>query len=101
MQNEIDKVNKDIITIRKLNIKIDIINNHIKNLLEKTNINIRGFSKKKIDETIDEITENLDDLYLRRDEYNQEITNIICSYDYIQMDSKNIYEFKYYIEKHN
>lgn len=99
MQNEIDKVNKDIITIRKLNIKIDIINNHIKNLLEKTNINIRGFSKKKIDETIDEITENLDDLYLRRDEYNQEIANIICSYNFINNNCKNMYEYKYYIEK--
>ena len=96
MQNEIDKVNKDIITIRKLNIKIDIINNHIKNLLEKTNIYIRGFSKKKIDETINEITENLDDLYLRRDEYNQEIANIICSYNF---NCKNMYEYKYYIEK--
>jgi hypothetical protein len=53
----IEKVNNDIIKLRRLNIKIDIVNNHIKNLLEKTNIFIRGFGKINIDKTINEIAE--------------------------------------------
>jgi hypothetical protein len=98
---EIDKINNDIINIRKLNIKIDIVNNHIKNLLEKTNIFIRGFGKINIDKTINEITNNLEDLYIRRDEYKQEIADIECSYEeyYKNRFCKNIYECKYYIEK--
>lgn len=101
MQNEIDRVNENIIKIRRLNIKIDIVNNHIKNLLEKTNINIRGFNKQMIDETINEITDNLDDLYIIRDEYKENIIKIENSYNdyYNYYNCKNIYECKYYIEK--
>jgi|LakMenEpi03Aug12_release.lakeMendotaPanAssembly.Ray.scaffolds.fasta_scaffold103114_4 hypothetical protein len=93
---EINRINNDISLIRRLNIKIDIVNNHIKNLLKKTNIFIRGFSKLKIDKTINEITDNLEDLYIRRDEYKQEIMEIEYKYD-----CKNIYEYKYQIEKEN
>ena len=98
---EISKVNDDIIKLRKLNIKIAIVNNHIEKLLYKTDIFIRGFGKCNIDKAINEIADNLDDLYLRKEEYNQEIANIECSYDhyYKNNNCKNIYECKYYIEK--
>lgn len=101
MEDELNKVKEDIIKIRKLNIKIDIINNHIDKLLCKTNIYIRGFGKVNIDKVINEITENIDDLYIRRDNYRQEIANIEYSYNeyYKNNNCKNIYEYKYYIEK--
>jgi hypothetical protein len=95
----IEKVNNDIIKLRRLNIKIDIVNNHIKNLLEKTNIYIRGFGKINIDRTINEIADNLDDLYIMKDDYKQEIADIECSYNFNDGEYKNIYEYKYHIEK--
>ena len=101
MELEIDRINSDITTLRKINIKIDIINNHIQRLLMKTDIYIRGFGKTNIDKVINEITDNIDDLYIRRDNLRQEIANIECKYhDYYKNNNcKNIYECKYYIEK--
>ena len=100
MELEIDKINSDIITLRKLNIKMDIVNNHIQKLLLKTDIYIRGFGKTNIDKVINEITDNIDDLYIRRDNLRQEIANIECKYHdyYKNKNCKNIYECKYYIE---
>jgi len=96
MEHEIDN---DITLLRKLNIKIDIINNHIQYSLLKTDIYIRGFGKANIDKTINEITDNIEDLYIRRDELKQEIANIECKYHdyYKNKNCRNIYECKYYI----
>lgn len=96
MEHEIDN---DITLLRKLNIKIDIINNHIQRSLLKTDIYIRGFGKANIDKAINEITDNVEDLYIRRDELKQEIANIKCKYHdyYKNKNCRNIYECKYYI----
>jgi hypothetical protein len=99
MEISLDKVNTDINKLRRLNIKLDIINNHIKNLLENSNIFIRGFGKININKTINEIADNLDDLYTIKDEYKQQITDIECSYNFTEDKYKNIYEYKYFLEK--
>ena len=93
------KIDIDITLLRKLNIKIDIINNHIQRSLLKTDIYIRGFGKANIDKAINEITDNVEDLYIRRDELKQEIANIECKYHdyYKNKNCRNIYECKYYI----
>lgn len=98
MEREIDN---DITLLRKLNIKIDIINNHIQHSLLKTDIYIRGFDKANIDKSINEIAENIDELYIRRDNLKQEIANIECKYQdyYKNKNCRNIYECKYYINK--
>lgn len=99
MEINLDRVNSDIEKLRKLNIKIDIVNNQISKLILKTDIYIRGFSKINLDKTIDEIADNIDGLYLRRDEYKQEIADIECFYRDRIINCNNIYECRYYIKK--